>query len=75
MVQYTDRSKAAKALEGLRRAYLPEAGGPEAVRLEDGKWAAAAQKGALVTIVLEADSPELVHELLTEIGLSPEEGG
>lgn len=71
IVQYTDKSKAAKALEGLRRAYLPEAAGQEAVRLEDGKWAASAQNGALVTIVLEADSPGLVHELLSEIEQTP----
>jgi len=66
LVEYADPARAREALEGFRRAYLPEAKAEEAVRIEDGKWAAAALQERQVIIVLEADSRELAQDLLTE---------
>ena len=71
LIMYPDKKKASAALESFRKAYLPEAKASEAVCLEDGKWAAATQREAMVMIVLEADSRAIVQDLLNELGGTP----
>lgn len=66
VVRYASREKALKAYGDFLSAYLPEASSRTAVRLENGKWAAAVLKGRLLAIVLEADSGQLAEGLIKE---------
>jgi hypothetical protein len=64
LVLYPDPERARKARNDVLTHYLPEAKEKEAVRLENGKWSAVAQKGRLLAVVLEADSRPLTENLL-----------
>jgi hypothetical protein len=64
LVLYANPEKASEARKDVLAHYLPEAKEEEAVRLENGKWSAAAQKGKLLAVVLEADSRSLTENLL-----------
>jgi len=66
LVTYPDERKAEEAYSIFLKHYLPEAESKGTVLLEDGKWATAALKGRLLTIVLEADSQALAESLLKE---------
>ncbi|NVM26221.1 MAG: hypothetical protein HWN70_09965 [Desulfobacterales bacterium] len=64
LVIYPSAGKAAKALAGFLRHYLPEADSTGVVLLENKKWSGAAVKGKLLAVVLEADSRRLAKSLL-----------
>jgi hypothetical protein len=67
LVQYSERGKAEKAHERFLKTYLPEASATGPVLLENNKWSAAALRGKLLVIILEADSQELAESLLKEV--------
>ena len=67
IVEYPDNKAAKDANRNFYKNYLPDADTNGTVRLEDGKWAAALQKDKLLIIVLEADTREAAHHLLTSI--------
>ncbi len=67
LITYPDTKKASAALINFRKVYLPEAKAGDAIRLEDGKWAAAKQKGVMVAVVLEADSRAIVEDLMNAV--------
>lgn len=67
IVKYPDNKTAKDANRNFYKNYLPDADTNGTARLEDGKWAAALQKGELLVIVLEADTREAAHHLLTSI--------
>jgi len=67
LVEYPDTGKATKAHGNFLKYYLPEADSISPVLLENGKWYAAALKGKLLAIVLEADSRQLADSLLKEV--------
>lgn len=64
LVLYPGPERASKARNDVLAHYLPEAKEEEAVRLENGKWSAVAQKGRLLAVVLEADSRSLTENIL-----------
>lgn len=66
LVLYVSARKAQRAFASLTRHYLPDADSTGLALLENGRWAAAAVKGRLLTIVLEAESRDLAHSLLQE---------
>ena len=67
IVKYPDNKIAKEANRNFYKNYLPDADTNGTARLEDGKWAAALQKGEMLIIVLEADTREATHHLLTSI--------
>jgi hypothetical protein len=67
LVQYSERGEAKKAHERFLQTYLPEASSTGSVLLENGRWSAAAPRGRLLVIVLEADSRGLAETLLNEV--------
>ncbi|MGD9040794.1 MAG: hypothetical protein PVH82_14230, partial [Desulfobacteraceae bacterium] len=67
LVQYPEREIAEKAHKRFLSTYLPEAVSTGPVLLENSKWSAAAQRGRLLVIVLEADSRGLAETLLNEV--------
>lgn len=67
LVQYPEGGKAAEAHRALLKYYLPEASATVPVLLENGKWSAAASRGTLLIIVLEADSQQLAKSLMKEV--------
>ncbi len=67
LVQYPERGKAAKAHRSFLKTYLPEADSKRPVLLENARWSAAALKGKLLVIVLEADSQQLAQRLIKEV--------
>jgi hypothetical protein len=71
LVVYPGPEKAREARNDVFAHYLPEAQGEEAVRLENGKWSAASQKGRLLAIVLEAGSRSLAENLLRDVDAVP----
>lgn len=66
LVLYVSTKKAQRAFASLTRHYLPDADSTGLALLENGNWAAAAVKGRLLTIVLEAEGRDLAHSLLQE---------
>ncbi len=64
LVLYPHQVKATKALASFFRHYLPEAESTGSALLENGKWSAAAKKGKLLTVVLEADTRQFAERLL-----------
>jgi hypothetical protein len=67
LVQYSQGGKAEKAHKRFLKTYLPEASASGPVLLENAKWSAAALKGKLLVIILEADSQGLAESLLKEV--------
>jgi len=67
IVKYPDNKTAKDANRDFYKNYLPDADTNGTARLEDGKWAGALQKGEMLIIVLEADTREAAHHLLTSI--------
>ncbi len=67
LVTYPDTQKAKGSYAAFLSHYLPEADSPSPIRLENKKWSAAALKGKLLAIVLEADTRELAEGLLKEV--------
>jgi hypothetical protein len=67
LVQYPERGKAEKAHRRFLETYLPEASSTDPVLIENNKWSAAALRGRLLVIVLEADSRVLAESLLKEV--------
>jgi hypothetical protein len=67
IVKYSDNKTAKDANRDFYKNYLPDADTNGTARLEDGKWAGALQKGEMLIIVLEADTREAAHHLLTSI--------
>jgi len=64
LVRYPGGEKAEKAFASLLRHYLPDADSKGVVRLENGKWSAAALEGPLLAVVLEADSRAFAESLI-----------
>jgi hypothetical protein len=67
LVQYPERRRAEKAHKSFLKTYLPEASSTGPVLLENRKWSAAALRGKLLVIVLEADSQGLAESLMREV--------
>ena len=67
LVQYSERGKAGKAHRRFLKTYLPEASSAGPFMLENSKWSAAALRGKLLVIILEADSQGLAETLLKEV--------
>lgn len=67
VVQYPERGIAGKAHRRFLKTYLPEAISTGPVFLENSKWSAAALRGRLLVVVLEADSRWLAETLLKEV--------
>jgi len=67
LVTYPDVQRAKRSHAAFLRHYLPEADASSPVLLENKKWSAAALKGKLLAIVLEADIRELAESLLKEV--------
>lgn len=65
MVRYPDIKSAESAYYKFLKNYLPDADANGTARLEDGKWAAVLHKGKMLIIVLESDTREAAHQLLT----------
>ena len=68
---YPGVEKAREAFRKFLALYLPEGGGKGAVRLENGRWSAAAVKGRLLAVVLDAESRSLAEDLLKEMESLP----
>jgi hypothetical protein len=64
LVRYPDVEKAEKAFASFLRHYIPDADPKGVANLEDGKWSAAALKGHLLAVVLEADSRGFAERLI-----------
>jgi hypothetical protein len=67
LVQYPKRGEAEKAHRRFLKTYLPEASSTGPVLLENSKWSAAALRGKLLVIILEADGQGLAESLMKEI--------
>lgn len=67
LVEYSKTGEAGKAHRKFLNSYLPEARSTGPVLLENNKWSAAALKGKLLVIVLEADSRGLAESLMKEV--------
>ncbi len=67
LVQYPEAEEAVKANRKFLKTYLPEARSTGPILLENSKWSAAAYKGKLLVIILEADSRALAESLLKEV--------
>jgi hypothetical protein len=67
LVQYSEAGEAEIAHRRFLKTYLPEAKSTGPVLLENGKWSAAALRGKLLVIVLEADSQQLAQSLIREV--------
>ncbi len=67
VVHYPERGIAGKAHRRFLKTYLPEAISTGPVLLENSKWSAAALRGRLLVVVLEADSRRLAENLLKEV--------
>jgi len=66
LISYPDADKSKEAHQSFLRHYLAGADSLGFVHMEDGKWAAAALRGGLLGIVLEARSRKLAADLLSE---------
>jgi hypothetical protein len=66
LISYPDADKSKEAHQSFLRHYLTGADSLGFVRMEDGKWAAAALRGGLLGIVLEARSRKFAADLLSE---------
>jgi hypothetical protein len=66
LVQYSQRGKAEKAHKSFLKTYLPEANATGPVLLENAKWSAAALRGKLLVIILDADSQQMAQSLIKE---------
>lgn len=71
LARYPSTDKAEEARNRFSSLYIPEAGKGAPVLLENRKWSAAARKGRLLAIVLEADSRTLAEGLLNEVKTDP----
>ncbi len=71
LVRYTGTDKAEEARKRFASAYIPEGGEGAPVLLENRKWSAAARKGKLLPVVLDADSRTLVEDLLHDVKTIP----
>jgi hypothetical protein len=58
LVSYASAAEAARAEASFRGAYMPDAGGKEAVRTENGRWTAARAAGRYCAVVFDAISAE-----------------
>ncbi len=67
LVTYPDPQKGKKAFAALRTHFMSDLNDKGVVRLENGKWSAAALKWNRLSFVLEADSPELAQNLLKNV--------
>jgi hypothetical protein len=56
LVRYPDAEEARDAFQSFMRVYLPDAGGKDRLKTEDGKWTLAWQKNEFVLIVFGAPS-------------------
>ena len=65
VVKYPDNKAAENAYRNFLKNYLSDADASGTARLEDGKWAAALHKGKMLIIVLESNTREAAHQLLT----------
>lgn len=74
-IRYPDCEEAKEALKSFLTAYIPEAGESGIAEIEDGKWVAAEQDKAFVTVVFDAPTKAYVQDLLRavedKISMSP----
>ncbi len=68
---YPNAAEATEALTSFLKHYLPEAGSKGFALLENAKWCAAAVKGKVLAIVLEADSQRLAKGILEGVTQAP----
>jgi len=64
---YDDSQTAMRAFRDFLKHYLPDADATHTAFLENGKWSAAGTKRELLAIVLEADSREFAHNLISSV--------
>ncbi|MFH1479753.1 MAG: alpha/beta hydrolase [Pseudomonadota bacterium] len=67
IVFYPEEGAAKKAYGNFMKHYLPEADTKGFLKIENGKWSAANQKGHLVAIVLDSYSRRLAETLLKSV--------
>ncbi len=72
---YADEATAARAAESFSRAYMPEAVGKGAIKVENGRWAAARALGRYVAVVFDAASEKSAEAMLAAVMHSIEEEG
>jgi hypothetical protein len=75
LVLYEDAASAEAAGKNFIAAYMPEAKKTLAARMENGKWTAAALRGAYLSIVFEAPSRDSAEALLESVKRRMEEKG
>lgn len=71
LARYPSTDKAEEVRSRFSSLYIPEAGEGVPVLLENRKWSAAARKGRLLAVVLDADSRSLAEGLLNEVMTDP----
>jgi len=64
LVRYSDSKQAGECYQSFMRVYLPDAGGGDRSRTEDGKWTFAQQRDEFVAIVFGASSEANAEALL-----------
>jgi hypothetical protein len=67
VVRYESERAAVAALSSFRQQYLPEAGGPEPVETENGKFVSQRSHDRFVAVVLDADSEIAANSLLEAV--------
>jgi len=70
---YADEAAAAKAVESFRRAYMPDAAGKGAIRVENGRWTAVVARGRYVAVAFDAATEKDAAALLAAVTLSIKE--
>jgi hypothetical protein len=64
LVRYPGLKEAGEAYESFMRAYLPDAGGRDRAKTEDGKWTLARRRNELILIVFNAATEADAEALL-----------
>jgi len=64
LIRYPDLKQAGESYRSFMRAYLPDAGGRDRSRTEDGKWTFARQRNEFVAIVFGASTEADAETLL-----------
>ena len=67
LATYDDSQTTIRSLRSFLKHYLADADATHAALLENGKWSVAGIKGELLAIVLEADSREFAHNLISRV--------
>jgi hypothetical protein len=66
LVRYPDAKEAAAALQGFKKAYMPEASEQGLLRTEEGRWTSARRVNEFILVVFGAPSGREAGELIGE---------